>query len=100
MQCVLIFVEQVFVVEPYQLRDIGVSSIELAHIIPRCIAFIFAQRLITLDHRTEHSGQPSKGCGILIFICLRCHELVESLHIVHVVEHIIADLIAQVIDLV
>lgn len=79
-------------------RNIDQCLIELTHIVPDGIAVIFTQIHVSCDNRTEHTCQSAKCSGILFLARLCCHKLIESLHILKIVEHKIANLIAKVID--
>ena len=100
MQGILIFVKQIPVMEPHQLRNKSIRLIELSHIVPNGIAVIFAQIHVPSNYGTEHPCQSAKGSGILVFACLGCHEFVEGLHIIEIVQHEIPNLITEVIDLI
>ena len=82
---VLVLVEQVFVMEAHKLCNVGICAIELANIIAGGVTVFLSQILIPCNHRAEQTCQLAKRNGILLFITLRCHKLIEGIHIVIVV---------------
>ena len=100
MQRVLVFVEQIFVMEPYKLCDIRISLVELTDIVTHHEAVILRQLHVSCHNRLEHTRQSTERSCILSFAHLLCHELIKGIHIFIVVEHKVADLVSQIVDTV
>ena len=83
--------------EAHKLCNVGICAIELANIIASGVTVFLSQILIPCNHRAEQTCQFAKRNGILLFITLRCHELIEGIHIIIVVQHIIPDLVTEII---
>ena len=98
MEGVLIFVEQIFIMEPNKLRNVGICTVELPNIVANGKAVVLTKIVIPSNDRSEQTSQSAEGSSILALSGLGRHELIEDFHIFKIIKHIVPDFVAKVIN--
>ena len=57
----MIFVEQIFIMEPNKLRNVGICTVELPNIVANGKAVVLTKIVIPSNDRSEQTSQSAEG---------------------------------------